>query len=539
MAERFNGRVQREVLGITVAGHRDLERLLVGFSSAYNARRQRVLGGRSPEEVVHERLARDRDLANPGYRPPPDPCVLPKAMLVVERAKDVSQPDNDLVVRRCRAPTRTDQVLDGSFRPGCRLLGGPGTRRLDVQGRTAGPAAAQAPRADGGRGRCAHPSGMQDWADTKAAYRFLSNEAVSEAEILAGHFRSTRGRVAAADGPILVLQDTTEFSYKRARPERIGALTTAPSRREADGRLRMHTVCGLLMHASLAVTTDGLPLGLAAIKFWTRAKFKGRTRSSAGSTRPACRSRPRRASAGWRTCARPQHSSATRRGWSTSATARTTSTSSSARRRTAGTHFLVRTCVDRLAGDGRHTIADEMGEVAVQGLHRVEVAGEDGKAGQASVELRYRRVHVRPPIGKQKRYPALDLTVIHARERGTPEGRAAIDWKLITDLPVRSPEEAVEKLGWYARRWQIELFHKILKSGCRAEEARLRTAERLVNLLALFCILSWRLFWLTMVNRAAPDASPRLALSEGEVRLLDRMAGRPGTARRRQRSRAT
>ena len=94
MAERFNGRVQREVLGITVASHRDLERLLAGFSSAYNARRQRVLGGRSPEEVVRERLVRDRGLANPGYRPPPDPCVLPKAILVIERAKDVSQPDS-------------------------------------------------------------------------------------------------------------------------------------------------------------------------------------------------------------------------------------------------------------------------------------------------------------------------------------------------------------------------------------------------------------------------------------------------------------
>ena len=94
MAERFNGRVQREVLGITVAGHRDLERLLVGFNSAYNARRQRVLGGRSPDEVVREGLARDRSLAHPCYRPPSDPCVLPKAMLVIERAKDASQPDS-------------------------------------------------------------------------------------------------------------------------------------------------------------------------------------------------------------------------------------------------------------------------------------------------------------------------------------------------------------------------------------------------------------------------------------------------------------
>jgi transposase InsO family protein len=93
MAERFNGRVQREVLGITVASHRNLERLLAGFNAAYNARRQRVLGGRSPEEVVRERLGQDTSLANPAYRPPADPCVLPKAMLVIELAKDVSQPD--------------------------------------------------------------------------------------------------------------------------------------------------------------------------------------------------------------------------------------------------------------------------------------------------------------------------------------------------------------------------------------------------------------------------------------------------------------
>ena len=94
MVERFNGRVQREVLGITVASHRDLERLLAGFNQAYNVRRQRVLDGRSPEEVVRERLAQEPGLANPGYRPPSDPCVLPRAMLVVGRAKDVSQPDN-------------------------------------------------------------------------------------------------------------------------------------------------------------------------------------------------------------------------------------------------------------------------------------------------------------------------------------------------------------------------------------------------------------------------------------------------------------
>ena len=61
-------------------------------------------------------------------------------------------------------------------------------------------------------------------------------------------------------------------------------------------------------------------------------------------------------------------------------------------------------------------------------------------------------------------------------------------------------------------RWKIETFHKILKSGCRAEQSKLRTAERLVNLLAMFCILGWRIFWLTMINRAVPQAPPDAGL---------------------------
>jgi Transposase DNA-binding len=105
------------------------------------------------------------------------------------------------------------------------------------------------------------PLACQDWAATKAAYRFFANDRVSEGEILAGHFRSTH--------------DTTEFSYRRRRPERVGRTCRVNSGKDKKGRFRMHTVCGLLMHASLAVTAEGPPLGLAAVKFWTRKKFKG------------------------------------------------------------------------------------------------------------------------------------------------------------------------------------------------------------------------------------------------------------------------
>src|SRR5208337_1842435 len=119
------------------------------------------------------------------------------------------------------------------------------------------------------------PLVCQDWANTKAAYRFFSNERVSEGDILAGHFQSTRGRCAATDGPVLILHDTTEFSYQREKPALIGMTKSINCGRDEVGQSILRTICGIMMHSSLAVTTEGLPLGLAAIKFWTRKKFKG------------------------------------------------------------------------------------------------------------------------------------------------------------------------------------------------------------------------------------------------------------------------
>jgi hypothetical protein len=281
------------------------------------------------------------------------------------------------------------------------------------------------------------------------------------------------------------------------------------------------TRCGLLMHSSFVITTEGLPLGLAAVQFWTHKEFKG-------------------------TNALKRHVNPTRVPIENKESIRWLSSLAQSGRlldqpeccvyigdrendiyeffcaaRAVVAHFLVRTCVDRLAGDGRRTVARVMARVPVAGQHRIEVTAEDGSVTQAVLRLRYKRVHILPPVGKQKRYPALDLTAIHAREAWKPRGRGGLEWKLVTDLAVTSPEGAVEKLQWYAQRWKIELFHKILKSGCHVEAARLRTAERLAKLIAVFCILSWRTFWMTMINRVAPDAPPQSALTETEITVLD------------------
>ena len=94
MVERFNGRVGSEVLGITIWSHQQLEQLLRGFNAAYNARRQRVLDGKTPDQVVAERLKARRKLARAKPEGRAGPEDIAKARRIAEAAKEVSQPDS-------------------------------------------------------------------------------------------------------------------------------------------------------------------------------------------------------------------------------------------------------------------------------------------------------------------------------------------------------------------------------------------------------------------------------------------------------------
>jgi hypothetical protein len=361
------------------------------------------------------------------------------------------------------------------------------------------------------------PMACRDWAATKAAYRFFSNPRVDEGVILAGHFAATTARFAETPGTVLVLHDTSEFSFTRNTPDGVGYLSYV------KGRHATHTACGVLLHSSLVLTTSGRPLGLAAVKFWTRKKFKGtnRLRGKVNATRIPI-----------------EQKESVR--WLDNLTRSTQELGDPGRcvhvgdreadifelfcaAREAKTHFLVRTCVDRLAGRGGTTVSRKMEREPIRGEHEVEVRDDRGRVSTARVHLRFCRMTVHPPVAKKGRYPALSLTVIHAHERGTPTGRDPIRWELLTDLPVENLASAVEKLDWYASRWKLETYHKVLKSGCRAEQAKLRTAERLTNLLAVLCVVGWRVFWLTMVARTTPDAPAETALTAAEIEVLDRM----------------
>ena len=368
------------------------------------------------------------------------------------------------------------------------------------------------------------PTAFQDWSNTKAAYRFFANGNVSEDKILEGHFAASALRIRATDGPILILQDTTEFSFKRSAPEKVGFTTVSTGRKLKEGRYQKHAVCGLLMHASMAITPDGLPLGLTAAKFWSRSKFKG-TAALKRKINPTRVPIEQKESMRWLDNLR----------LSTELTGVPERCVHIGDRESdiyelyclseeLGTGFLVRSCVDRLAEDGGTTIAKVMAEVQSSGTHEVRFRDAQGKDHCAVLSVRHATMTVRPPIAKQRKYRHQNLQIIHAEELDPPEGRVPVFWKLITNLPVATHADAIHKLQWYALRWKIETFFRTLKTGCRIEELRLATADRLANCIALCCVVSWRVSWMTMLGREVPKASPAAVFTDTERQLLERTA---------------
>src|SRR4051794_9058647 len=110
-----------------------------------------------------------------------------------------------------------------------------------------------------------------------------------------------------------------------------------------------------------------------------------------------------------------------------------------------------------------------------------------------------------------------DCWRIRVTENAPPDGWEPLSGTRLTNIPIGSVEQALEKLSWYRRRRSLEEFHQILKSGCSVEDGRRRTAERLKRYLALLGVIAGRLFWMVPIKRAAPDAPAEVALTPSEI----------------------
>lgn len=364
------------------------------------------------------------------------------------------------------------------------------------------------------------PQVCEEWAMTKSAYRFLSNERVDESEILAGHFQQTVKRIEECEGPVLALHDTTEFTYRRENPEEVGYTRKLPASQRVKAAFGDNPkACGILMHASLAITPEGLPLGLISTRFWTRQVFKNTNllKRKINPTRIPIEEKESIK-------------------WIENLQASTGGISSDPSKlvhvgdrendifeyfcecEQLGCYFLIRSSVNRLADET--TIAEELAMHEDCFEHTITFVDANGHQQRAELQVKVKHVELHPPTDKQARYPSLEVAIVSAVEAEKPTDRERIRWTLITNLPVKTEQDALTVLDWYKQRWKIEIYFKILKSGFKAEESRLRTAERLSRLISIFCILAWRIQWITMLNRESIRLPPQIAFDEIDIKLL-------------------
>jgi len=354
------------------------------------------------------------------------------------------------------------------------------------------------------------PQACGPWASTKGAYRFFENESVQPEHILQGHQHATRERVGA-HAIVLALQDTSSLNYStHPATQGLGPIGTRGQRS-----------IGLLSHSTLAVTPSGQALGVIHHQCHARSAEVGSAKSR--HQKPV----QQKESVKWldslRACQQlaphcPQTllvNVADREGDLYELFAQATSTIPSP------VHLLVRARHDRkLATAKPNSLWKWLLRQPVAAKVQVRVPRRPGQQPRvATLSVRFAQAQVRPPLCKKDR-SGFTLWAIEACEQHPPKGLQPIHWRLVSTLPVKTAQEALEKIQWYSLRWQIEVMHKILKSGCQIEQRQLATAPRLQRVLAVDLVVAWRLLSVCKAAREIPDAPASDWFSEHEWKAL-------------------
>jgi Transposase Tn5 dimerisation domain/Transposase DNA-binding len=360
------------------------------------------------------------------------------------------------------------------------------------------------------------PTAAGNLAAADAAYRFLDNPNVDPRDIDDAHARSTVDLAARYAGVLLIAQDTTEADF------------TSPARNGRLGQLAHAKHFGFHVHSALALTADGLPLGLLHQHVWMRpsaerGKRKDRRRKATADKESQRWLDAEAACIAALPSDRTVVMIADREGdfYDYFAVARRP-----------GQHTLVRAKLRRRIAGSKELLGAATRAGPVQGTLTVRVPRKDGQPGrQATLAVRYGAFALQPPCThpRRKELPTLPLRTVLVEEANPPAGVKPLQWLLLTTLPIDSLADAERVVRWYTYRWRIERYHFTLKSGCRLEDLQLETAERLRRALALYAIVAARLLHLTYLARQQPEApcEPAVSVEEWEVLWLQ---FRPGEA---------
>jgi hypothetical protein len=352
------------------------------------------------------------------------------------------------------------------------------------------------------------PQACQSRAKTKAAYRLFEHKAVKMDAILASHYHSTMERIAREKIPVvLAVQDTTSFNYDtHADMEGLG-----PINKHVDGAQ------GILMHDTMAYTTEGTAMGLVDIQVWARdPKQFGK--------RVTRYERPIEQKESYKWLRSFQGAARLQRQLGAATTVVSVGDREAdvyelfllAQKDPLHPKLLVRAEQDRRLQDSDANLWRYMQSQAVAGKRELDLPRTKGRAARHCVlEVRFARVELRAP----KRNPSLQplrVWAVYVKEINAPSSKEAIEWMLLTTLEVNNYEQAAEKIDWYNKRWGIEEYHKTLKSVCRIEDRQLGDRTVWQNCLAIDLVVAWRIEHIKKLARTQPQAPCTIAFDEHE-----------------------
>jgi hypothetical protein len=377
---------------------------------------------------------------------------------------------------------------------------------------------------------------MRGWAEAEGAYRFFDNDKPSAEKILAPHGDATVERVKAFDR-VLVLQDTTELDYtKKKRLKGKGPLSTVNRQ-------------GFFLHEHLVVTPERLVLGVWGAKIYARDE-KEHGKSSSRKQRPIEEKESYRWLEGYRAaCDLMERAQDTEVISCSDREGDVYEVFQERQRRTdegkSAAHWLIRKNQDRvLDGTGGsgvdngfsefRTIVERVGANPVLGTITVEVKAKEQlkkvKGGNrvkkkraarvATLEVRSAQVTLRPPHRTGRKLDKVSFWVVQAKEVNPPKNDDPIEWVLMTSLKAAGFQRAVTIIELYRVRWEIEVFHRVLKTGCTVEQLELKDDERIKVALALYLIVAWRVLYVMRLGRECPDVPCNLIFEEDEWKAL-------------------
>jgi len=374
------------------------------------------------------------------------------------------------------------------------------------------------------------PAACGGHTETMAAYRFFDNDKATFAKILQPHRDATECRIAVQK-VVLCVQDTTELDFTRPTQQIRGTgLIGSGDKRH-----------GSYLHLLEAFVPDGPPLGAIWAKNVIRASEKSpkdaKTPRRHHNDIPIEEKESFRWLEGYR-----QTIALAKRNPQTDCVCVGDSESDIfevfAEPRGDNAHLLVRMCHDRsvvhneeeAATEEEHRrIRDVVYQTPILATKSVFVRARTPavactkqprqqvrKSRDAELDIRSCCVTMNAPKHLRNRNDFVTMNVVLVSEGNPPQGEQAIEWILLTTLPISTLAEILAIIEYYTCRWMIEVFFKTLKSGCKVESLQFEEMDRLLPCLAVYLIVSWRVFMICRLGRSLPETSCELIFDAAE-----------------------